>query len=110
MLESARKQFSIQTCQTSKYQPQSNGAVERLVRTMKDMLAAKTACATHGLAEFLQQLRMEYMQRRHSGTGYSASELVQRRPLRTPPPVSPNHLPIIAAAVHVLACPCMGSV
>ena len=64
------ERFGIDHVQTSVYHPQSNvnGAVERLVRTMKDMLAAK-AGATHDWAALLPQLRMEYMQRQHSATG-----------------------------------------
>ena len=57
------ERFGINRVQTSAYHPQSNGAVECLVRTMKDMLAAKFAGATHGWAALLPQLRMEYIQR-----------------------------------------------
>ena len=35
------ERFGIDHLQTSAYHPQSNGAVKRLVRTMKDMLTAK---------------------------------------------------------------------
>lgn len=37
------KRFGVDHIQTSTYDPPSNGAVERLVRTMKTMLAAKVA-------------------------------------------------------------------
>ena len=43
---------------------------------------------------------MEYMQRRHSVTRYSPSELVHAHPLSQPPPVGPNHTPISVAAVQ----------
>ena len=39
--------FGIDQVQTSAYHPQSKSAVERLVRTMKDMLAAKIAAWCH---------------------------------------------------------------
>ena len=48
---------------------------------------------------------MEYMQRRHSVTGYSPSELVHAHPLRLPPPVGPNHPPISVAAVQLPVLP-----
>ena len=91
--------FAIDRGQTAAYHPQSNGAVECLVRTMKDMLAAKTAGATHDWAALLPQLPMECMQRRHSITGYSPSELVHTHPLS--PPVGPNHPPTSVAAVKL---------
>ena len=73
---------------------------------MKDVLAAKNAGAAHDWAALLPQLRMEYMQRRHSVTGSSPRELVHGHPLRLrmPPPVRPNHPPFSVAAVqlHVL--------
>ena len=99
------ERFGIDHVQTSTYHPQSNGAVERLVRTMKHMLAAKNAGATHDWAALLQQLRMEYMQHRHLVTGYSPSELVHAHPLRLPPPVGPSHPPISVAAVQLPVLP-----
>ena len=94
------QRFGIDRVQTSAYHPQSNGAAERLVRTMKDMLPAKVAGATHDWAALLPQLRLEYMQRRHSVTGYSPIELVNAHQLRLQPPVGPNHPPISVAAVQ----------
>lgn len=63
------ERFGVDHVQTSAYHPQSNGAVERLVRTMKTMLAAKVAGATHDWPALLPQTRMEYMQRRHASKG-----------------------------------------
>ena len=72
---------------------------------MKDMLAAKIAGATHDWAALLPQLHMEYIQRRHSVTGHSSSELVHVHPLHLPPPVGPNHPPISVAAVQLPILP-----
>ena len=72
---------------------------------MKDMLAAKIAGATHDWAALLPQLHMEYIQRRHSVTGYSSSELVHVHPLRLPPLVGPNHPPVSVAAVQLPLLP-----
>ena len=47
------ERFGIDHVQTSTYRPQSNGAVERLVRTMKDVLAAKDSGGTHDWAALL---------------------------------------------------------
>lgn len=99
------ERFGIEHIQTSAYHPQSNGAVERLVRTMKSMLAAKVAGAAHDWAALLPQLRMEYMQRRHSVTGYSPNELVHAQRLRLPPPVGPHHTPPQVASVQLPELP-----
>ena len=73
------------------YHLQSNGAAERLVATIKSILAAKVAGATHDWPSLLPQLRMEYMQRVHSATGYSPNRLVFAVQPRLPPPVGALH-------------------
>ena len=97
--------FRIDHVQTSAHHPQCNSVVERLVRTMKDMLAGNFAGSTHDWAALLPQLRMEYMQRRHLVTGYSPSELLHAHPLCLPPPVGPHHPPISVAAVQLPVLP-----
>ena len=63
------------------------------------MLAAKVAGAVHDWPSLLPQLRMEYMQRRHSVTGYSPNELTYAHRLRLPPPVRlPDVAPRVASA------------
>ena len=92
------ERFGIDHIHTSARHPQSNGAVERLVRTMKTMLAAKVAGAVHDWPRLLPQLRMEYMQRRHSVTKYSPNELVVAHRLKLPPPVgSQDTTPLVAS-------------
>ena len=66
---------------------------------------ASIAGATHDWAALLPQLRMEYMQRRHSVTGYSSSEPVRAHPLCLPPPVGTNHPRILVAAVQLRILP-----
>jgi transposase InsO family protein len=72
---------------TSAHHPQSNGAAERLVRTVKTILVAKIGNGHHDWPALLPQLRMEYMQRRHTVTGYSPNYLVYAHALRLPPPI-----------------------
>ena len=45
------------------------------------------------------------MQRRHSFTAYSPSELLHAHPLRLPPPVDPNQPPSTVAAVQLPVLP-----
>ena len=69
------------------------------MRTMKNMLAAKVAGAVHDWTALLPQTRMEYMQRRHSVTGYSPNELALAYRPRLPPPLgSQVTAPLVASA------------
>ena len=52
------ERFGFKHVQTSSFDPQSNGAVERLVWLQKDMLALIIAGATHDWATLLPQLRL----------------------------------------------------
>lgn len=79
--------FGIDHVTTSAYHPQSNGAAERLVRTMKTILAAKVAGAVHDWRALLPQIQAEYMGRSHASTGVSPNELVYAHKIYLPPPV-----------------------
>jgi transposase InsO family protein len=81
------ERFGVEHVPTSAYHPQSNGAAERLVATLKSILSAKVAGAVHDWPSLLPQVRMEYMQRVHSATGYSPNHLVFATKPRLPPPV-----------------------
>ena len=69
----------------------NQGAAERVVQTLKCMLTANVAGAMHDWPSMLPTLRMEYMQRRHSTTGYSPNELVFATEAPLPPPVGELH-------------------
>jgi hypothetical protein len=92
------ERFGIEHVPTSAYHPQSNGAAERLVSTLKSILAAKVAGALHNWPSLLPQIRMEYMQRVHSATGYSPNRLVFATVPRLPPPVGPLRWDALAAS------------
>lgn len=81
--------FGVDHVTISPYHPQANGAVERLVRTLKKILAAKVAGAMHDWEALLPQVQAEYMHRRHTSSGYSPNELVYARKVHLPPPVGP---------------------
>ena len=93
------ERFGVEHIHTSSHHPQSNGAAERVVQTLKSMLAAKVAGAMHDWRSMLPTLRMEYMQRRHSTTGYSPNELVFATEVRLPPPVGELHWVARTAAI-----------
>ena len=52
------ERFGIEHIHTSSHHPQSNGAAERVVQTLKSMLAAKVAGAMHDWRSMLPTLRM----------------------------------------------------
>jgi transposase InsO family protein len=93
------ERFGIEHVLTSSYHPQSNGAAERLVQSVKAMLFAKVSNAMHDWRSLLPTIRMEYMQRRHSVTGCSPNELVFATEVRLPPPIGALHWAAQAAAV-----------
>jgi transposase InsO family protein len=97
--------FGIEHIHSSAYHAQANGAVERLVRTFKEVLTAKAAGA-HDWVALVPQIRAEYMQRRHSSTGYSPNELIFARPVRLPPPV--GHLAHQEQAAGMIASAAAG--
>jgi transposase InsO family protein len=81
------ERLGINHITTSTHHTQSNGAAERLVRTVKTILVAKIGNGHHDWPALLQQLRMEYMQRRHTVTGYSPNYLAYAHTLCLPPPI-----------------------
>lgn len=80
------ERFGVDYVPTSVYQPQSNGAADRLVATMKSILSSKMAGAARDWPALLPQIRMEYMQRVHPTTGYSPNHMVYATTPRLPPP------------------------
>jgi succinate dehydrogenase hydrophobic anchor subunit len=75
----------IEHIHSSAYHAQATGAVDRLVRTFKEVLTAKAA-SVHDWVALVPQIRAEYMLRRHTSTWYSLNELIFERPVRLPPP------------------------
>jgi hypothetical protein len=76
---------------TSVRHAQSNGAAERLVRTLKEMLTGKAVYSAGHWPSLLPTLRMEYMQRVHSTTKCSPNDLLFAIPPKLPPPVGALH-------------------
>ena len=83
--------FGIEHVTTSAYHPQANGAVERLVRTFKTMLTAKSVGAVANWVQLMPQIQGEYMSRVHSSTGFSPNELVYGHKIFLPPPIGALH-------------------
>lgn len=81
------ERFGIDHVCISAYHPQSNGAVERLVRTLKTILAAKTMNAVHQWPALLPTIRGEYMARVHRTLGCAPNEMVYGTPIKFPAPI-----------------------
>ena len=92
--------FGILHVTISAYNAKANGAVERLVRTVKTMLVAKAAGAVHNWVQLVPQLQGEYMARVHTSTGFSPNQLVYGREIVLPPPIGElrSRLQPVAAA------------
>ena len=81
-LESFLRRNGVKHIHTSSYHPASNGAVERLVQTMKQVLEAghqEGVSMEHALTTFLLRYRVTPQ----ATTGVPPSELMIGRPLRT---------------------------
>ena len=78
------KQFGIRKTRTTPYHPQSDGMVERFMRTLKDMVAKYTD--TQGLTwdDTVKAYAMAYNSAIHSTTGYSPFFLVHGFEARLP--------------------------
>jgi hypothetical protein len=76
---------------TSVRHAQSNGAAERLVRTLKEMLTAQAVSSAGHWPSLLLTLRTEYMQRLHSTTRCSPNDLLSAIPPKLPPPAGALH-------------------
>ena len=81
------ERLGVQLVHSAPYHPHSNGAVERVVRTMKTILAAKVVDAMHDWPALLPQVQGEYMSRVHAVTGYIPNQLVFSHAVKMPPPV-----------------------
>lgn len=70
------KLLKIKQIQTSAYHPQSNGALERCHRTLKEYLRSYVNENLDNWDEYLSQFSFTYNTTPHSSTGYTPHELV----------------------------------
>lgn len=84
------ERFGVEHIFISAHNPQANGAVERLVQSMKAILGAKFVDAVSNWQPLLPQVQAEYMQRTHSTTGFSPNELLYAVRINLPPPLGPS--------------------
>ena len=94
--------FGIEAIHTAVRHPQSNGAVERVVRTLKEMIAAHVAGSQFDWPKLLPHLRMTYMQRVHSRTRQSPNTLLYATHLSLPPPIGAAHWSATAASARAV--------
>lgn len=81
------ERFGIETIHTSVRHPQSNGAVERLVQTLKTKIASLVGRTSLDWTPLLSKFRMEYMQNKHRTTKRSPNELLLATQPVLPPPM-----------------------
>lgn len=70
------KLLKIKQIQTSAYHPQSNGALERCHRTLKEYLRSYVNESLNNWDEYLSQFSFTYNTTPHSSTGFTPHELV----------------------------------
>jgi hypothetical protein len=75
---------------TSVAHPQANGAVERLVKSFKAIMASHVNDCPVGWAEALSEVRKAYMWRVHKATGFSPVEMLMGFKPELPLPVNVN--------------------
>ena len=75
--------LSIKHCRTALYHPQSNGAVERFNRVLKEGFRCAKVSG-QPLESALRSILANYRSTPHSTTGVSPAQLMIGRPLRTP--------------------------
>jgi hypothetical protein len=74
----------ISHCQTTAYHPESNGAVKRLHRRLKDALHALAAAATWSWSEELPFVLLGLHAQPREGSGLSLAEAVFGAPIVPP--------------------------
>ena len=84
VIKGLRRILDMDKVRTSPYHPQCDGLVERLNRTIIDMLAKYCSKNSRDWDLWLQVVVGAYRSAPHSSTGYSPAELVYGRSLRLP--------------------------
>jgi Integrase zinc binding domain/Integrase core domain len=98
------ERLGIDHIHTSVRHPQSNGAVERVVRSLKELLAATAVGGGLYWENHIPQIRMEYMQRIHSTLGCSPNEMVYATRPHFPPPIGAAHWPTTNVSSVLARC------
>ena len=86
--------FHIRKVTSSPYHPQSNGTIERLFRTMKDMVYATAVEKHESWKSVLPQVEIGLRNTKHRITGFAPSEIVFGRLLNWPHMVRHEEIPI----------------